>query len=161
MADLTMSTLLDSILAFLTTDIGTGAIATGTELVEGIKNDPTQFGEEEIKWIAIDDNGESTQEVEGTEATLQTQERIYSFLVEIGSKSYVDLKTAMRNTLSLYNEVKASFENLNNKPANDVSLTFGRTVVPIDIDDVDQQYFVRIRQVVVEYKQLEDKYQEY
>ncbi len=161
MADLTMETLLDAIVAFLTADIGTGSIATGTILEQGIKEDPDQFGAEEIKWISIDDSGERTEEVEGTEATLETQHRIYSFLVEIGSKSYVDLKTAMRNTFSLYNQVKASFENIDNKPANDVSLTFGRTVTPIAFEGPDDQYFIRGRQVIVEYKQLEDIYQEF
>lgn len=160
MADLTMLTLLDRIVAFLTTDIGTGAIDTDVRLVEGISNDLNNIAKTTKKWISIDDGGESTdKETPGAESSERAQNRTYRFLVEIGTRNYKDLKSAMRETFTLYNQVKASFESEANRQVT-VALIFGREVTPITIESEDK-YFTRIRSCIIQYDQPEDTIDRY
>lgn len=147
--------LIDDVITFLEAAVTSGAITTGTKIFKGIQQDLEQIGNDVRTYIAIDDGGERTEtEDMGSEA----QKHFFSILVEIGAQSYKNLTDALDKNLVLSKNVKNTFELKANKQGD--GMTFGITITPVTVTD-DKKFWWRLRQVIIDYHNVEDKYEEF
>lgn len=103
-------------------------------------------------YILIDDSGERTEIV-----TASTQNKF--FLVELELMTHFGSnEDPLFDILDFSEQVKTVLELEKNRFSD--GMTFGIQITPILFED-DQGYFYRGRRVVIEYKILEDRYEEF
>jgi hypothetical protein len=155
MADSTMKTLLDGIITFLEAGVTAGDIESGTDIIKGLSEDIEQIAKSKKRYVAIDDGGERT-ETEGMGDA--TQRHVYIINVEIGVQTRKDITTALDRILDLTQEVKDVFEAESNRKLD--GMTFGVEITPLTIPE-NQKFFWRGRQIIIEYHEIEDRYEEF
>jgi hypothetical protein len=149
MAEITMKTLVDNIVTFLEAGITAGDIDADV-VKKGISGDIDQIAKTKKRYISVDDFGERT-ETDGVGS--ESQNHIYTVLIEIGARSYKDLSDAMDKCLDLTNQVRLVFEDEDNRQMD--GMTFGLNIDPFTVED--EKYFYRGRQIQIQYNQLEDR----
>lgn len=152
MADSIMKTLINNIITFLESAITSGTITTDTRVYKGLQDDIEQIAQTQRRYIAIDDGGERT-EIE--DIGQGSQIHYYMVVVEIGTRSYKNLDDALDELLDLNQQVKDVFELEANKQLD--GMTFGIEITPLSIPS-DKKFFWRGRQIILEYHELEDRY---
>lgn len=103
-------------------------------------------------YILLDDGGERTEVINGT-----TQTRTYRIEVEL--MGHFDLvEDSLKAILDFSNQVKAVFELQANRQME--GMIFGVQVTPI-LTEADQGRVYRGRRIVVEYKDMEDIFEQF
>lgn len=148
---------MDSILTNLET-IFNAAIAAGDidlkHVQVGYDEKPESIPIENYPFLAIDDAGEYVDDkVGGSTAQL----RVYQVMLEIGCVK-ATLSDAVKKIITLSNDMKTILEDEDNRQKD--GHLWGVNIIPISMVD-DNQGVYRGRRVIVNFFELEDRYQEY
>lgn len=148
-----MKDLINAIVEFLTAVKGTSELSAVT-VKKGFSSDELDnIAIERYPFVEVDDGGESV----NPDIAGETQERIYRvvfFMAVLTGKE----EKALDDILDLSNQVKTLIETEANRQLD--GHTWGIDIQPVNGKLIDDGtfYFFRGREVVVEFKELEDNY---
>jgi hypothetical protein len=150
-----MKDLIDNIIVFLKAaitagDINVGSITT-TDVYKGYWNQPNT--PPRGSYITVDDGGERTELNDSNTA----QWRVYVIRLEFAI-FHPDVESALDDILDLSNQVKAEMEKAANRQED--GMIWGLDIVPFEMGDPDDDFW-RGRQVIIEYRKLEDTFFQY
>ena len=150
-----MKDLIDNIVTFLKAaitagDINIGSITT-TDVYKGYWDTPNKPPRGE--YISVDDGGEITELNESNTA----QWRLYNVRIEFAIY-FPDVDQALDNILDFSNQIQAEFEKEANRQKD--GMIWGLDIIPFEMGDPDDDFW-RGRQVIIQYRELEDTYYQY
>lgn len=148
MADVTMKTLINSLVTVLETAITTNTISAN-KVFKGLQDAPQMSTTLQYPYVMIDDAGEKTEESGSATAMV----RVFRIVIEMACYSIKNVTEALDQVLDLTQEVKVELEKEANRKAD--GFKWGVEIVPFGW--VEERYFFRGRRVIIEYIQLEDR----
>jgi predicted restriction endonuclease len=149
-----MKDLINSIIAAFNTAI-TGGTLSAKRVYKGLQENPEEIPRKFYPYIAVDDAGENTTE-DGVDSNTAIN-RIYSVGIEMAVWTN-DIESSLDDILDFSNEVKSVLELEVNRFKD--SHIWGISIIPAQWVQ-DEKYFYRGRRVIVEYYDLEDRYDDF
>jgi len=147
-----MKDLINNIKTFLEADIDADLIDAVKPVNKGLPEDPTVIPFSKMPYIALGDGGERVEDNESQSA----QTRYYSVIFVFAAWE-PNLSNALDKTLDLSEQVKTSIEKQANRQLD--SHVWGVNILPFDWND-EKGFYVG-RQVVVDFIELETRFEDY
>jgi len=149
-----MKDLIDNLVTMFETAITNAEITKAVSVWKGLKNDPSEIPTDRFGYIAVDDGGEDLERNDSNDA----QTRWYIVILEMAVQS-MKIETALDDILDLVDEVKTVLEKESNRQKD--GYEWGVDIQPFDWENKSMKRFFRGRQVVVRWRQLEDRTPDY
>ena len=150
-----MKTLINNLITIIENAITAGTINIGgitiNDVYRGCWDDPAK--PPRGSYITLDDGGERTENT----TSITSQWRIYVIRIEFAIY-YPDIEEALDDILDFSNQIKGVLE-LESSRQKD-GMTWGIDIMPFEIGDSDTDFW-RGRQVIIEYRELEDTFFQY
>lgn len=152
-----MKTLINNLKSILEAAVTAGTIVMPTNIEainiwKGLQDDPTTMLSLQHFYIALDDGGERTENINSGKA----QRRYYSVILEMGCYA-PDAELSLDYIMDLTNNVKTVLELQSSRQKD--GFIWGVSITPIALSQ--DQHFFRGRQIVIDYYELEDRIFEY
>ena len=163
-----MNELIDTLISLIKTAISESFITIGSPSIHDVYKGYSSMPDNMVRnvFITFDDGGERTEVINSNKAHM----RYYSVIIEFGVM-VLDREKALTDILNLSNQIKNVIESETTQIAisgltdasNEVkydNYCWGVNIEPFEVD-IDDNRFMRIRQVTIDFMALEDRRFEY
>jgi hypothetical protein len=147
---------LTNLKTILTDAVTAGRISAGNiqaiNVYKGYSSMPDKFVKDE-GYITVDDGGERI------ETSISNNSQLHFYQVTLESGVYIiDRETVLDESLDLWDEIKTELELEANRQKDGMILPVN--VIPFEVD-IEDRSFYRVRQALVEFFELEDRFFQY